>query len=734
VPDAAARSARSWIAPALVAVAAGVFQLPFFDRTLSVLDEGHILMFADIVANGGELYRDAELLPLPGAFYLLAGAFEVFGPSIRVARWLLLVEFALLCAFGFCIVRRLASTRAAFVAVGALFVYRIWAFPHWHMYSYSTTSLCLIAAALVCAQRQPDGGVRRWLAATGALAGLAILAKQDYGAAGLLALNVWLFVAWRTRPRGDGPPFLRQALWLNAPVAALLAVTALHFLRQGLFLEMLRQTVLHHLTGIATFEYSSLPPLWPLFGQSELIRSPYGFGAYTPAILFQVDWARVTASALYTATPLWDLGVKLFFYGPYVFLLAGALRLWRGRARLRDADGRPAALRELALFAVAAALIAVLNKPVDYVHVVVLYWPLLLLAVIYASAFSRARPRLARALGLAGALPATALAAYSGFLIAQLALANDTPLRGERAGVRVLPTEDRVLGGAVDYVVAHSDPGDPVAVLPYYPLISFLADRRAPHRSTYTFWPIEYVPGREQQVIDAMETARSDFFVYHFTQFAQFPRMEDFAPRLFAYLVDTYDIDEVISDPHWGMMLAGVTRGNADDEGVPIFAPGADGAGVAVEGAHGRRRAVDPQRRAEVVEEAAWPFRRVLALRPLAGGRRSVLSTEVEVPEGARLRTEVGVHAKHWFRVPPAKVTFSVWAVDADERTLLATRTINPQADARDRRWHPIDVDLAPWSGRRIGIDLTAETDRPEGERLEMGGFATPRLVNPKER
>ena len=29
---------------------------------MSVMDEGHILMFADIVANGGELYRDATLL------------------------------------------------------------------------------------------------------------------------------------------------------------------------------------------------------------------------------------------------------------------------------------------------------------------------------------------------------------------------------------------------------------------------------------------------------------------------------------------------------------------------------------------------------------------------------------------------------------------------------------------------------------------------------------------------
>ena len=99
--------------PALVAAVAALAQWPIFDRTLSVMDEGHILMFADIVANGGELYRDATLLPLPGAFYLLALAFELFEPSILVARWIVLIEFAALCAFAFAVLRRLTSLPAA---------------------------------------------------------------------------------------------------------------------------------------------------------------------------------------------------------------------------------------------------------------------------------------------------------------------------------------------------------------------------------------------------------------------------------------------------------------------------------------------------------------------------------------------------------------------------------------------------------------------------------------------
>src|SRR5512139_3353497 len=93
--------------------AALAFQLPFFDRWFSFMDEGHLLLYADLVANGGELYRDATLYPLPGAFWLLAAAFRVFGPSNLVARWILVVEFSLLVALVFALFRRMAGPRLA---------------------------------------------------------------------------------------------------------------------------------------------------------------------------------------------------------------------------------------------------------------------------------------------------------------------------------------------------------------------------------------------------------------------------------------------------------------------------------------------------------------------------------------------------------------------------------------------------------------------------------------------
>ena len=84
-----------------VFLASLAFQLPFFDRWYSGMDEGHLLLFSEIAADGGTLYRDATFYPLPGAFYLLALLFEVFGPSVLVARWAVVIEFALFAAIVF---------------------------------------------------------------------------------------------------------------------------------------------------------------------------------------------------------------------------------------------------------------------------------------------------------------------------------------------------------------------------------------------------------------------------------------------------------------------------------------------------------------------------------------------------------------------------------------------------------------------------------------------------------
>lgn len=723
---------RHALAPLLVGGVAFALQLPIFDRWMSLMDEGHILQFADLLRRGGELYRDATLIAFPGSFYLLAWLFDAFEPSVLVARFAVAFEFALLASMVFVLLRGWLAARHVALALGLLALYRIWAFPHWQMYSYSTTALTFIAVSLVLVvghvvRGEPD----RWrLPLAGLLAGVAVACKQDYGGAAILAFDGFLILAARTAPSRPATPLLRQLVAFNGAGLLVGVVLLGHYARMGLLPEMLRQTLWNHLVGIATFEYSSLPPILPLFAQQPEIRSTYGFAVYVPSIVFSMDWPRVSASAFYRDTFLWDLWIKLLFWGPYAYVSAALLRVfWRWPA-LRDASLRASALREAALALLAAWLVFTLHKPKDWVHMAVMYWPLLCLLAVHVDALARARPRLARTLGAVLALPALLFAGYTLFLGWRLMERNDIPLEAERAGgLRVGADEARVIGGAVDYITSHSAPGSRVAVLPYFPLINFLAERDAPHRSAYILWPLEEVPGREQQISAALDAEPDQPVLYHFTQWVQFPDMQSFAPELFGHLVEHYRIAKVFSDDGWGYMLAALEREpESGESGEPIFEETFSDAALSVEADDGTRHPVDRDEREEWVARQVWPFRPVLALRPRADGQRSVLSKRVRLPEHPVLHTAVGVHPRRWFKYPPSTVTFRVRIERDGRRSEVFSRTLDPHPHGSDRGWFDVDVPLDAWAGQEVRIEFASEVERESSAVFEMGGFAWPRI------
>lgn len=731
-----ARRLRRWLSPLGVFASVLVLQLPIFDRWVSLMDEGHILQFADLLRRGGELYRDATLVAFPGCFYLLAWLFELFEPSIRLARFVVASEFSLLAAIVYAMLRGRIARPFVWLGLVLLLLYRIWAFPHWQMYSYSTTSLTLIAAALalvVAVITRPDPRRDRWrIPCAGLIAGLAVACKQDYGGAAVLALNAVLVVAARTRP--ERPRLLPRLLAFDGAGLLVGAVIAVHYASAGLLTEMLRQTIWNHLVGIATFEYSSLPPVLPLFSQVPELRSTYGFAVYTPAILFSMDWPRVSGSALYRDTILWDLAIRALFYGPYLYAAASLLRVvWRRRA-LRDPARRSAALLELALACLAALLVFTLNKPKDWVHMAVVYWPLLCLLVVHLDALQRARPRAARILLSALALPAALAVAYTADLAWMLRARDDTPLATPRAGVRVTASEAHVIDGAVDYLRTNTPEGSRVAVLPYFPLLNFLAERDAPHRSTYVLWPVEDVPHRQEQIAAALEATQAPHVLYHFTQWIQFPSMQEYAPDLFAYLVDHYAIDRVFTDDGWGYMMAGLVRESEPPRGTPLFPDDLATASVRVEGPGAAASRIPSGERDRWLRREIWPFRPVLALRPHAGGRRTVASTSLRIPPHASLETAIGVNPRRWFKFPPSWVRFGVRVAVGGESQEIFSRTLDPHRHGGDRGWFDVSLPLDAWAGRDVQLELVTEVERDNSEVFEMGGFSWPRIVLGKDR
>ncbi|MFP6640674.1 MAG: glycosyltransferase family 39 protein, partial [Myxococcota bacterium] len=527
---------RTSLLPLGVFLLTAVAQLPFFDLWFSFMDEGHMLQFADIGRKGGEFYRDATFYPLPGAFHFLGFVFDVFGPSVRVSRWIVLLEFSLFVAILFIVLRRATGSQSwALVGVFGLWLYRIWSFPHWQMYSYSTTSLLVLLACVWTLLIYFDRRDLRWLGISGLLYGLGVFCKQDYGAAAGLAIaaTFWLFLA--TESRASRPSLVVTFSTFLLPAAAIGAMTGLYYWQAGLLEDLLRFTVFNHFMGMGAYEYTEFPDLLPLLGMDPGNRTMYSVVNHLPAIVFTADWPAAHSHFLFTDTGLYDALIKLFFFGPQVLLTGSALKLWLKRESFRS-HGDPALrqrrLAEFIIFAFGCTLILLvwLNKPQDYVHLAVLYWPLIALVVVHAHDLLSGHPRRKWVAALVLCLPALVLVAYSGRLVHRFHAAHATLVDGERAGIYVKPEEAKMLEDVVSYIRENSEPDEAVAALPYFPMALFLAERMGPHRSAYIVWPFPEIPDRDQAIVDAMEAKQTDVVIYNFTQFQSFDPVWDHAP------------------------------------------------------------------------------------------------------------------------------------------------------------------------------------------------------------
>ncbi len=722
------------IAVVAVAVVVLVFQLPIFDRWFSHMDEGHVLLFADLVAKGGDLYRDATLYPLPGAFYALAQAFKLFGASILVSRWIVMLEFTLFVVLVYLLMRRLGSPRTAAVAVFGMLVYRIWAFPHWQVYSYSTTALLLLLAAMCCQLRWFDARRTSWLLACGLFFGLAVYCKQDYGAAALLVMTTLFWVEGRGRASSQPGSVAKPVAVFVGAGGAVGALVGLYFAWQGVLPDLIQQTILNHVRGIGSFEYTTYPSLFPLFAQDPALRSQSGLFAFFPGIVTTVDLETLRQDFLFRETFVYDVALKLFYWGSYVFAAYALVRVFRSRAQLTEADKSRAWLAEamLAGFTAAFVLLLTVNRPQDFLHVAVLVWPMICLSLLYASNLLRARPVLTACLCVLLAIPTISLLGYTARAYLRIHSENNTSVPVDRAGIFARPSEARLLGDVVRFMRENSGPDETVAVMPYFPIVHFLADRVGPDRSAYIVWPFPEFPDRDQRIIASLEEKGTRIAVYNFTQFSTFPTMDVFSPDLFAYLVDHFEIERVFSYDKSGYRLAGLRRSDVTERPSRLVDAAWPEATLWIGSDEAPPLAIAPSERARFVERAAWPFRRTLALRPSTGARRTVLRLPLPQPkQGDVLETAIGLHPDMWFALPGFVTRFEVAVVAPGaegDRESLFVRTLDPHRDTLDRGWFDVEIPLSAWAGREPWLELSVSVDDEAGESLRVGGFAEPRI------
>jgi hypothetical protein len=266
-------------------------------------------------------------------------------------------------------------------------------------------------------------------------------------------------------------------------------------------------------------------------------------GSYLPAILLTLQWETIAASWVFRETAVWDVALKLLFYAPYL-LCAVAAVVWL--PRLRPGAERPAVEHRLVLIAWAGGFLLAFNRPRDWVHLMMIYPPTLVLGTaLLAQAAGRFRPRAGRALALAAAGAAAALLVVSFALAVDLRRAFTWPLRSARGAVYTDARHGPIIEDVLRYVAANAPAGTPVPVYPLQPMLAFLAGRETAG-GFYVIWPNQD-PARDDRIIADLERRDVHVIVYSLSQYASLGTFRANAPRLHDYLARHYAIDRVFT-------------------------------------------------------------------------------------------------------------------------------------------------------------------------------------------
>ncbi len=285
------------------------------------------------------------------------------------------------------------------------------------------------------------------------------------------------------------------------------------------------------------FEFAvfSLPPLWTLVAGVPLAvllfvpLSARPFGQRTGAIL------AALVVMLMVLVAGWGFETRVYmamWYAARSALVVGtlaAVALLAASAR----SERQSVERRLGLFVVVAS--AALVNLVQYPYAFGIYFcyaaPLIILALTYVVAATPAAPARAHVGLLVVALVFAVLWMNRGFVRdlggRYTALAQRTPLAGDRGGLRVSAPEADLYRRLVAAIQAHSGDGDFIYATPDCPQVYFLAERRNPTRTFYDFFDADYAdpPARRARLLALLEERAVAVVVIHWQ--AEFSKTYD---------------------------------------------------------------------------------------------------------------------------------------------------------------------------------------------------------------
>ena len=519
-----------WVGTAIVVLVALRYWLWYFTRATNLLDEGSTAAQALRVLNGELIYRDFFTVVTPVSYYTIASLFGIFGESLMVLRWTALVTGLLVLLVTLVIARRVMAW--PFAAAAALMT-TVWGWflvtPNY--YSLQAALFALVALAVY---------LRGWMLFAGVMVGVAAMVKQNVGAYAALAL---IGAIWASRvfdDRWDVKARLRSSLIVIAGIATVVLPIVLLLVVAGAGPYLYESWVYYPLAKYP--QRFSLP-----FPQFHPVLAEHGVMNLADAIA-AVLTRRVPEPALY------DIWVKFVIFLPVLVypavIGASVVKAYRWRTH-RDAGG---ALHGRALIAITwmGALLLLQSWPrADVAHILFGLQPtFILLGYLLWCAWRGLSlvpgPRqVVRTAAMVVALAPIALMLWNGYRRTDWEYANYVAhLRTDRgAGVTTVPIEAQRIDVVTRYIVDHTNPDEPVFVVPWAAGFYFLADRVNPTRTDFMLFED---PELYPCLLWRLEQHPPKYVIYGYTWDVDDKRFRDYAAPIDRYIRSRYSIESSV--------------------------------------------------------------------------------------------------------------------------------------------------------------------------------------------
>jgi len=508
-----------------------LYRATFISQGYNATDEGWLQSQGARIVAGQVAYRDFSFDLPPVSIYKEAALIRVFGDAygILASRWVFTLEVALASVLAFVIIVRYVRPTTAFLSVLPTTFFSVILF-YYSNYSYDGEVLALLSVALLVHAKAR----RRWLAIIGGIAGgLAFMSKPTF--LGLLPIvliaGLANMLAMRYAPRqlqGVQGRWSGVALYTAGFVLSSLGVIG-YFALHGAAVELLynafllpRQSYAFPLGFVIWQDLPQVMLFWP------------NIAGYLAALLVLVLLVRVEGIP--------DVLRLAAATGLALFLVVRALpSSTTGLPTARQQALLLMVLGSLLLLNAAALVVAILAKGGLKAALFPPELPALALGLQYAAQFNAAGVRFSYygaflsvpvavlfLRGLVVARPAwrrgqigirvSALApvmigvtiSLTGIADARGVVTRDGP-RSELSstfttprlhGITSLPANTSRLDGLVAVVDSRTAAGDPILVLPDFPVLYFLTGRRNPTRIGWYETPQATKAGAEQAVSD----------------------------------------------------------------------------------------------------------------------------------------------------------------------------------------------------------------------------------------